>query len=62
MIRTPPQKLANLSIIGAGCAGLSLARKLVQTEKTSGIKACLYGPVSTPQQIGTAGILGNSGT
>ena len=26
--------------------GLSLARQLVRTEKTSSIKACLYGPVS----------------
>ena len=46
MTRTATQELADLSIIGAGCAGLSLARQLVRTEKTSGIKACLHGPVS----------------
>ena len=46
MIRTAPLEQAELAIIGAGCAGLSLARQLVRTEKTSSIKACLYGPVS----------------
>ena len=46
MTRTSAQELADLSIIGAGCAGLSLARQLVRTEKISGIKACLHGPVS----------------
>jgi len=46
MIRTAPLEQAELAIIGAGCAGLSLARQLVRTEKTSSIKVCLYGAVS----------------
>ena len=39
MIRTATLEQAELAIIGAGCAGLSLARQLVRTEKTSSIKA-----------------------
>ena len=46
MTRSIAPKQANMAIIGAGCAGLSLASRLVATENASGIKACLYGPVS----------------
>ena len=46
MIRTAALEEVDIAIIGAGCAGLSLARRLVATQKVSGIKACLYGPVS----------------
>jgi len=46
MTRTASPEKADIAIIGAGCAGLSLARRLVATEKATDIKACLYGPVS----------------
>jgi lycopene beta-cyclase len=46
MTRTASPAQADIAIVGAGCAGLSLARQLVRTEKTSNIKACLYGPIS----------------
>ena len=46
MTRATILQQEDIAIIGAGCAGLSLARRLVATKKISGIKACLYGPVS----------------
>ena len=46
MTRTAVPEQVDIAIIGAGCAGLSLAHRLVATEKASDIKASLYGPVS----------------
>ena len=46
MTRTGSPEKVDIAIIGAGCAGLSLARQLVRKENISGIKACLYGPIS----------------
>ncbi len=52
MTRIDAPEQADIAIIGAGCAGLSLARRLAAIEKASGLKACLHGPVSPAAKNG----------